>query len=105
VVICLESGADCLHMVQLMPLRPEPPSSLASFKSRLVLPFWYRPTQVVLEKRPLNGCSVVVVVGLHLTPYVVQRHTQQNCHGTPADNHRKLLFVYSCVRCVYVCGS
>jgi len=22
----------------------------------LVLPFWYRLTQVVLEKRPLNGC-------------------------------------------------
>jgi len=31
--------------------------SLASVKSRLVLPFWYRLTQVVLEKRPLNGCS------------------------------------------------
>ena len=26
-------------------------------KSRLVLPFWYQITQVVLEKRPLNGCS------------------------------------------------
>ena len=25
------------------------------------LPFWCRLTQVVLEKRPLNGCSVVVV--------------------------------------------
>ena len=35
--------------------------SLASFKSRLVLPFWYQFTQVVLEKRLLNGCSVVVV--------------------------------------------
>ena len=33
------------------------PSSLASFKSRCVLPFWYRLTQVVLEKSPLNGCS------------------------------------------------
>ena len=33
--------------------------SLAPVKSRLVLPFWYRLTQVVLEKRPLNGCSVV----------------------------------------------
>ena len=29
-----------------------PISSLASFKSRLVLPFWYRLTQ-----RPLNGCG------------------------------------------------
>ena len=37
--------------------RPETPSSLASFKSRVVLPFWYRLTQVVLEKRPTYGCS------------------------------------------------
>jgi len=44
-------------MVQLMPLHPKTPSSFASFKSRLVLPFWYRLTQVALEKRPLNGCS------------------------------------------------
>ena len=29
VVICLERGADCLHMVQLMPLYPKTPSSLA----------------------------------------------------------------------------
>ena len=57
VVICLQRGADCFHMVQLMPLHPQTPSSVASVKSRLVLPFWYRLTQVVLEKRPLNGCS------------------------------------------------
>ena len=31
-VICLEQGADCLHMVQLMPLHPKTASSLASFK-------------------------------------------------------------------------
>ena len=31
--------------------------SLAPVKSRLFLPFWYRLTQVVLEKRPLNGSS------------------------------------------------
>ena len=37
--ICLEQGADCLHMVQMMPLPPETPLSLASFKSRLVLTF------------------------------------------------------------------
>ena len=29
---------------------------LASVKSRLVLPFWYRLTWVVPEKWPLNGC-------------------------------------------------
>jgi len=27
-----------------------------------VLSFWYGLTQVVLEKRPLNGCSVVVIM-------------------------------------------
>jgi len=31
------------------------PSSLVSFKARLILP--YQLTQVVLEKRPLNCCS------------------------------------------------
>ena len=35
-VICLERGADCLHMVQLMPLHPQTASSLASFTWRLV---------------------------------------------------------------------
>ena len=34
--------------------------SLAPVKSRLVLPFWYRLTQVVLEKRPLNGCCCCI---------------------------------------------
>jgi len=47
-------------MVQLMPLHPNTPSSLALFKSRLVLSFWYRLTQVVLEKWPLNGWSSVL---------------------------------------------
>ena len=49
-------------MVQLMPLQPKPLLSLASFKSRLVLPFWYWLSQVVLENKLLNGCSVVVAV-------------------------------------------
>jgi len=34
-----DRGADCLHMVQLMPLHPKTPSSLASFKSILVYLF------------------------------------------------------------------
>jgi len=38
VIVCLERGADCLRMVHLMPLHLETPSSLDSFKSRLVLP-------------------------------------------------------------------
>jgi len=47
-------------MVQLMLPHPQTPSSLASIKSTLVLAFWYRLTQAVLEKR--LGVVVVVVV-------------------------------------------
>ena len=42
--------ASCCHCHSL---------SLASVKSRLVLPFWYRPTQVVPDKGPLNGSMYV----------------------------------------------
>ena len=57
-VICLEQGAD-LHTAQLMPL---PLTVSASVKSRLVLPFWYWFTRVVLDKGPLNGCVCVCVL-------------------------------------------
>jgi len=54
VVICLERGAD-LPMAQLMPL---PLTVSCSSKIQIgFLPFWYRLTRVVLDKRPLNGCS------------------------------------------------
>jgi len=50
-VICLERDAD-LHMAQLMPL----PLTVSFFsKSRLVLPFWYRLTRVILDKGLLSG--------------------------------------------------
>ena len=61
--ICLEQGADCLHRVQLTPPHHKTPSSLAGFKSRLpLLPSWYRLTEVVLEKRPLNRCSMLFLI-------------------------------------------
>jgi len=81
VVICLEQGEVCLHTVQLMPLPS--PSSLTLFKSRLVLPFWYRLTQVVLEKRPLNGCSgssIVSVKNIAMPPYLVKCKTSFHFH-------------------------
>ena len=53
VVICLERGAD-LHMAQRIPL----PLSLASVKSRLVLPFWYRLTRVKGKVFPYSLPSV-----------------------------------------------
>ena len=40
-------------------------ATLASVKSRLVLPFWYRLTLVVPDKGPLNGC-------LFLTAFFVE---------------------------------
>jgi len=51
VVICLERVAD-LHMSQLMPL----PLTVSCFnKIQIGFTFWYRLTQVVPEKGPLNG--------------------------------------------------
>jgi len=40
--------------------------SLASVKSRLVLPFWYRLTRVVPDKGPLSWCVCVCVMLLWL---------------------------------------
>ena len=57
-VICLERSANDLHMVQLMPL---PPHHLCFSTIQNGLSFWYRPTQVVQEKRPLNNCGCVFV--------------------------------------------
>jgi len=37
------------------------PADATASKSRLVLPFWYWLTEVVLKKRPLTGVAVVVV--------------------------------------------
>ena len=56
--------------------------SLASVKSRLVLPFWYRLTWVVPEKGPLNG--VCVYQTKFLTSYgdTAQRVTKTKLAGT-----------------------
>ena len=43
--------------------------SLASIKSRLVLPVWYWLTRVVPEKGPLNGCVCVCVSQQRLWSY------------------------------------
>jgi len=61
VVICLERGADCLHVVGPDDAIPKPHNLLPHLN-----PDWFylsgSGSLVVLEKRPLNGCSVVVVV-------------------------------------------
>ena len=48
--------------------------SLASGKSRLVLPFWYRLTRVVPDKGPLKGC--VCVLTYLLTNLLTDRRRQ-----------------------------
>jgi len=50
--------------------------SLASVKSRLVLPFWYRLTQVVPEKWLLNGC-VCVCACVRVRAYVCRAFSYQ----------------------------
>jgi len=55
VIICLEWGADCLHMVQLMPLPSQTPSSVTPFKSRLL-------AYPGCPGKEANGCSSVFSV-------------------------------------------
>ena len=55
---CL-SGARC--RLAYGPADASATLSLAPVKSRLVSPFWYRLTRVVLDRRPLNGCVCVCV--------------------------------------------
>jgi len=51
-VVRLERGAD-LHMAQLMEL----PLTVSCFsKIQIGFAFWYRLTQVVPDKEPLNEC-------------------------------------------------
>ena len=62
-VMCLERGANDLHIVQLMPL---PPHHLCFRKIQNDLSFWYRPTCVILEKKAmkqlLRACVCVCVL-------------------------------------------
>jgi len=51
------SGARCKWFAYGPADATATPSSLAWLKSRMVLPFWFRLTQVVREKRPLNSYS------------------------------------------------
>ena len=89
VVVCLEWGAG-LHMAQLIHCHS---LSLAPIKSRLVLPFWYRLTQVVLEKRPLNGCSI----------YTKQCSIVcvEDFFATVNTDARTMLFHISFIVCIY----
>jgi len=73
-VICLERGANDLHMVQLMPL---PPIISCFMKIQNGLPFSCRLTQVFLEKRPLNGCIVVTSNSCYITSHSVNSYLRR----------------------------
>jgi len=65
-------------------------SSLASFKSKLVLCFWYWLTQAVLEKRPLNGCSSSTVVKTSQTWQSAQLHSGGYTATSDPERHQWL---------------
>jgi len=67
-VICLEQGANDLHVPSWCHCHPN--ISCCS-KIQNGVPFWYRLTQVVLEKRPLNGLVVVIVDSDHFSIFQV----------------------------------
>jgi len=85
-VIYLEWGANCLHMTQLMLL----PLSLASVKSRLVIPFWYRLTRVILDKGPLNRCVCVCLC------VCVCVYTKYSCPELLKSSYTCLSYSYKC---------
>ena len=69
--------------------------SLASVKSRLVLPFWYRLTWVVPEKGPLNVCVYACILYHWVIVESRQVSPTQLAFGVPitvllCEFHRKL---------------
>ena len=74
----------------------------------MVLPFWYRLTQVVLEKRPLNGCNVGLVVVV-VVVVVISRLTAKSRdqprgtlrsaieYGLPVYGALKVTLIFECV--------
>jgi len=62
--------------------------SLASVKSRLVLPFWYRLTRVVLEKGPLIGCVCVFVCTSRQPPQLRCQRRGEGMAIIPEVDHR-----------------
>ena len=58
--------------------------SVASVKSRLVLPFWYRLTQVVPEKRAVKRVCVCYELMFRTGPII--RHAFKNIHSKARMN-------------------
>ena len=59
------------------------------------LPFWCRLTQVVLEKRPLNGRSVVVVMGYLLPADFLSTGPSNGVKALKANNKQNHIYCTS----------
>ena len=66
--------------------------SLASVKSRLVLPFWYWLTRVVLEKGPFNGCVCVLLPQHLLQDVEISDHSV----GTYHPDKTGIIYIMMC---------
>ena len=66
--------------------------SLASVKSRLALPFWYRLTRVVPDKEPLNLCVCVCCFTLFCLTFA--------CLALTRDAEKRLSRVFWCLCCL-----
>ena len=55
--------------------------SLASVKSRLVLPFWYRLTRVFPEKGPFNGCVCTLLMNYNWSRMLCRCSGELDGHG------------------------
>jgi len=68
--------------------------SLASVKSRLALPFWYRLARVVSEKGPLNGCVCVCVSVAFNKRWCILRNGSLRYHENDKVNMSWLYVVF-----------
>ena len=82
--------------------------SLASVKSRMVLPFWYRLTWVVVEKGPLNVCVYIMQLMryqrvdcqlIHHAPtYLIELNNKNSNKSTTEYNSSRLFYVKYAVK-------
>ena len=86
-----------MHIAQLMPLLLT--VSCFRVKSRLVLPFWYRLTRVVLDKGPLNGCMYVWYQLDHMKTVCTSLQTDNHVNTSSLNFYSRMLFLMPNQQC------
>ena len=101
VVLCLERGANDLHVVQMMPLPL--PAIICASENPEWLSFWYWFTQVVVDKRPLNDC--VHIAGLfQYTSKIADKQETENGILHQRSLLLGILFLFLCLAVVTSSG-